>query len=216
MSEENWRAGLPEELRNDEALTSFETPEALASAYLESQKPSDWRTGLPEEMQNSLKDYESLESAITAYSNRVDAPEIPKEYTLPEGVQLNGFNDFARENQLTQSQVDSLIKYQNDMQSQFQTQFEETQTKELNTLLDSWGDKRDSNLAQAQQALRHFDADGEVTKFLEATQAGNNAKVVAFLYRVGEALKEDGHITGVIPTKSKSKDAANVLYPNQI
>ena len=179
----SWKESLGEEIRSDDKLSSFDSVDDLAKAYL-------------------------------------DAPEkiaIPtaEEYDLPEGTP-EAFREFANQNNLGQDQVNSLVDYQMKLQEANAKAFEDNQNAARDELFETWGDKKDANLNLAVRVIQQFDTkEGEMRDFMNATRAGNNPKVIAFLTSVGRALDEDGFLESGVQTPANQKSAAESLYPNQ-
>ena len=162
--------------------------------------------------------FKSVSELAQAYVDSPTARTVPiaGDYTLPENFPLEDFGEFANKAELTQSQVDQLIKYNQRTTDEKTEVYKVAMTQELNKLLDGWGDKRDHNVTLARRALRTFDTtDGQLGNFLKATSSHEHPAVVNFFHNLGKLLEETPYLKSDTMTPKQPKKASDVLYPTQ-
>lgn len=93
MADEHWVDSFEsEDLKSNEALRGYETPEALAQAHVElaNRASQPWTANLPEELQTDenleiLKEYETPEAAASAILKMKQ--ESGSEFTIPDSAE---------------------------------------------------------------------------------------------------------------------------------
>lgn len=205
-----WRAQLPDDLKTNEAFTTYKNVGELAKTYLDATgklrdlegrlansipKPSD--TATPEEK--------------AAYFQALGRPEAPDKYqfepaTLPPGMNIDPsleswFKNTAFEIGLNNGQAGSLYKeymgmlsakYSEAMQTQARVR-EETLTK----LYTEWGDKKTENMETIKRAMAQF-GDKDLVQYFDETGKGNDPALINFFLKVGKAMSEDTFARGNI------------------
>ena len=159
-----------------------------------------------------LQGIESLDALAEALISSPQAPVVPapNEYGLGEGHER--LTEAANKLSLTKAQLDGLMTH-NDTELAF---IDAEYKQGLETLkTGEWKDVFDANLNVAQKTLSHFDKDGEMTKILRESRAGNNPTVVKFLHAIGLTLGEDTFVSGDTTPPNSGKTQAQRLYPKQ-
>lgn len=169
---------LPEDLRANDKLKGFETPEALARAYLDAPPPQ----------------------------------AIPETYTLPEGMSAK-MGDWAKENGFTQTQLDNVLKLQEDFRVYQTNVANKVYTEGRKQLFDSWGENKDANLKIAESVLSTVPSGAKLAQVLKQTGEGGNPLIIGFLHEIGSFLKEGGYLKGSVPRTADVKDPLKARYP---
>lgn len=123
---------------------------------------------------------------------------------MPEGFKADAetigeFGTLAKELNLTQEQAQKLVDFQGKAQGQ-------VMAAQLDAIAQEWtdqtkadkeigGDKFDENLAVAKTALDKF-ATPEFRTFLDASKLGQHPEMVRLMFRVGQAISQDGFVPG--------------------
>lgn len=184
--------------------------------------PSDFRQQLPENLRNDsrLSGFNSVQELAEAAIQQPQKPQVPNpgDYDLPEGVSED-FRQVVHKLGLTQEGVNELMEYANKESQKSSEQLEQANLKELNKLLDNWGDKADYNLQLARRALATFDThDHQMSKLLKNSGASNNPVIVQFLHNLGKMLEESPYLKDIPDPVKNSREPqthANTLYPQQ-
>lgn len=152
------------------------------------------------------------------------APEEYKDFTLPEGIKLEGdaaqaFKGLAKELDLTQDQAQKLadlgVKQAQDGQAR---QAELLKAANAEWTAQSQADKEfggenlGQNLAIARKAMDTF-ATPELKQLLTESGLGNHPEVIRMFFRTGKAISEDGFVSAARGAKPKG-DLASRLYPS--
>jgi len=189
----DWRASLPEDIRDDPSLKPIQNVDGLAKSYVHSQKmlgsdkvvvpgkyaePDEWRqffhkAGLPQE----VNDYD-----ITSKGEEVD-DEFFEDYkkashkagVLPSQAQ-EMFNWY-------------LDKAKNELDSQDREQ-QDTIESSIRTLKTDWGSSYDARVRAAQAAVQHF-GDDNLREYLDSTGIGNDPSLIKVFSKIGETLSDD-------------------------
>lgn len=169
---------LPDDLRANDKLKGFETPEALARAYLEAPPPQ----------------------------------EIPEAYTLPEGMSAK-MGEWAKTNGFTQTQLDNVLKLQEDFRVYQAETANRVYTEGRKQLFDSWGENKDANLKTAEAVLSTVPSGQKLAQVLKQTGEGGNPLIIGFLHEIGSFLKEGGYLKGATPKAADSRDPLKARYP---
>lgn len=158
---------LPEDLRGNEALKAYDSPEKLARAHLETLG----KIPVPPESADKY------------------------EFNVPEGKQVNqdfvnGAKAWFLEAGLSQAQAAKLAEQYIAFEDAQQAAFAKETEKHLSAVKIEWGDNYDANVAVAQQAVKEF-CTPEDAKYLDESGLGNNPALIRMFYRIGQAMSED-------------------------
>ena len=149
------------------------------------------------------------------------APETYKDFTLPEGAEVDGeamteFQALSKELDLSQGQAQKLIDYQvKFVEGQNAKNVEVWKTMKTGWLTDSkaddeiGGQKFDGSVDSAKLALNTFGTPALV-ELLETYGLGNHPEIIRYSARVGEAIGEDKIVSG--GSKGAEKTTAQRIF----
>lgn len=172
----SWLDALPEDLKGNEALKSFEGPEALAKAYL------DTKGKVPEVPESP------------------DAYEIPIQTTdeISKGL-ADKFRAWSHGQGLTKDQAKNLateyFAYSQEVEQSIHQLVEKAEKDGIDTIRKEWGADFDSNLVTAKKAAIRFGGE-DFAKYLEDTKLGSHPAMLRMMHSVGKAISEDTLIEG--------------------
>ncbi|HHI3922224.1 TPA: peptidase [Klebsiella pneumoniae] len=190
-------------------------PQGDQPAQQDGENPSVDGEGQQEKAENQDGEQQKTEKE----QKQEGAPE-KYEFTAAEGVDLDtealkDFEPVARELNLTNEQAQKLVDaYPKILAGVQQRQAEawQAQTEEWAATVKAdkeiGGDKLTANLGVAQRALDTFGTP-ELKEYLNGTGLGNHPELVKAFIKVGQAMSEDGMVTG---KESGQRSAAEVLY----
>lgn len=145
------------------------------------------------------------------------APVVPDEYTfsLGEGLTISDelkaqFTEVAKGANMTQQQVDALMKMHSDVILGF-TRQAENQANEWATECEKQGLLKAENITLAKEAIAMFGGD-EVMQALVDTGAANHPAVMKMLQTIGGLIHEDKPVAG--DNAGKQKTDADILFGN--
>lgn len=154
-----------------------------------------------------------------AAAPKSEAPEQYADFSVPEGVKLEGddlkaVQDFAKDLGLTQEQAQKLVTRDFERQAaadQARAEAAEATRSEWEAAAkadkDYGGDKFEENLGIARKALDAF-GDDELKAFLDLSGRGSHPAVIRAFIKVGKAISEDKLVPAGGQNESKS------FYPN--
>ncbi len=190
-SGDNWRNGVPENIRNEPCLSRFKDVAALAKSYVAAQKLiGAERIAVPKG-----EDEASWEQLY----DRLGRPATPEEYKLNGETTVKvdpytemWFRNTAHQIGLSEKQAVRLKSAWEEM-VQARGQVQAISQEEAQKLLDhemrqEWGSVFEQKHRAAMRAVHRF-ADGEVVSHLEALMGSKSA--LKFFSAVGEAISED-------------------------
>jgi hypothetical protein len=199
MSSDDWRASLPDDLRDNPTLEKYSSVESLAKGYINA---------------SSMLGQDKLVMPKTDedwgdFFNKIGRPEEPAGYEfepvdLPEGTpfdegMLDQFKEIAHNAGLTGKQANELQKwYMEQTGNQFEGMIRNAEDDMANAqtaLRTEWGNAYDQKLNQAMRAIREFGGD-RLAEELDATGLGNNVEIVKAFANAGEKIMGDTTIEG--------------------
>jgi len=202
-------SNLPEGLRNEPSLQTFDTVDKLAKSYVSAVKMIG---GKPENLIEIPKEGENRESIW----NKMGRPEQPNGYDFNEfgddNGELDGFREFAHDTGLTQQQANNILS----LYSQIQEQEAESNDKQLDdmkvqsqiSLQREWGRDYDGKLDYAKRAFGQIGTP-ELSKLMDESGLGSHPEVIRAFSKVGEMLGEDSLVIGSgLGANSMSPDEA--------
>lgn len=212
---DDWREQLGD-LKDNEQLKSFNSITDLANAFI---TKGDWKKdlgdlGTHERIAKVGSVKELAESVINTPPPR-KLPATVDEYKLPENTKVKGLRTMALKNQLSQEQLDGILRFNTDATKAALADIRAKQQEAIGKLKTDWGDKYNEHVNLAQRAFQHFDDEtGSMKQFLTESRAGDNPTVLRFMHNVGKMLQEDGYLKSDDRTVDKGKSAAARLFPN--
>ena len=187
----DWRANLPEDLKNDPTLQNINDPESAAKTLIHQQKMMGNRIPIPKTDEEKAELYTKLGRPESADKYELNIPQEHQQF-FPENA-MNEFKNVAHNLGLNNEQANALIEYQSkaiqaDIEnsgSRLAINKEETEA----SLKQEWGLEYDKNVRAAQRALQVY-GDPEIMELMN-TEAGNNPAVVKLFARLGKEVTED-------------------------
>lgn len=209
---EDWKASLPEEIRNDPSLGSIKDLPSLAKSYVNAQKlVGGEKVAIPKDDADPQWD---------VVFNRLGRPEAPDKYDLvkPEGLSEwdedseKAFREQAHKLGLTTKQAKGLFDWYGNTAVEKVSSFTKAQAdsleKSVGELKSEWGQAFDAKVASAQKAVEFY-GDENLKGWLTETGNGNHPALVKLFAKLGEGLKEDGlrgtQGAGLTPGDAQSK-----------
>lgn len=199
-NENDWRAGLPEELRAEPSLATFKDVGSLAKSYVHAQKLRNERGLIPPKDEAPPEEWEQFYQSI-------GRPESPDKYEfgevkLPDGFEVDAdmekaFREQAHKAGLTPKQAAALrdwyMQHANGMLEGQQTATKESREKAETVLRQEWGGRYDDNLARSQAALQQFlpTEDKEAVLEMLAAGPGNDPRFIKLFFNIAQAMTED-------------------------
>lgn len=189
----DWRASLPEDLREHPAVQKFKTPADLFKSYVELESLlGKKKIPLPESEDDPA--WEQVWKSL-------GVPESEEGYQvdIPEGVEvreevLNEFKSVAKDLKLLPQQADKLARWWIEKESEIlaeQERVAEERVKEAEkSLRKEWGQAFESKLLLARKAVEAVGGE-DLLERLEETGLGNAPVVIKAFARIGEMLSED-------------------------
>lgn len=194
---QDWRTGIPEDLRSDPSLADIKDVGNLAKSYVNSQK-------LIGKNRISLPGEDATDQEWGQFYNSLGRPEQPDAYNfgerpvMPEGVQYDEqfegtFKNLAHTAGLTPKQAkqiyDGYHEYVgNKLTSEGQTS-EAQASQWVDSLKQEFGKAYDERVDLAQRAVETYGSP-ELTEWLDNTGMGNNPMIVKMFAKIGENLAE--------------------------
>ena len=187
----DWRANLPEELKNDPTLQNINDPESAAKTLIHQQKMMGNRIPIPKTDEEKTELYTKLGRPETSDKYELTIEDQYKQY-IPQD-QIYEFQNVAHKIGLNNEQANALIAFQqksiqhelDNQGSRLAVGREETETK----LKEEWGLQYDKNKRAAERAVQVYGTP-ELMELLE-TGAGNHPAVVKLFARLGADITED-------------------------
>lgn len=188
----DWRASLPDDVKNDPAIKDFKTPADWLKSYKSAQsmvgvdkiaKPKpDWK---PEQWQ--------------AYEAAIGVPETPEKYpdakVKVEGLDIDPGSVLEAKKmfktlRLTPEQAQGLLDYHAGMQGR-ELEASKIQGKQaLDTLQAEWKDQFKLNMQVASAVVKQHGSP-ELAEYLEKSGLGNNVALIKLLHKFGTMTAED-------------------------
>lgn len=150
------------------------------------------------------------------------APEKYEDFKLPDGFQaepeaLKGFQQTAKELNLSQEQAQKLIEFQ----AQHVAKLQEQQAATWTDLREGWkkeslkvlGPKSDESLALVARSRDRFSSP-ELNKLLNESGLGDHPAVIKHFIELGKQISEDTVVDGKPASGNTNKTIAEILYPN--
>lgn len=189
---QDWKAALPDELKNDATLQNFKDIESLAKTVVHQQKVLGSRIPLPKNDDEYNEIYTKLGRPEDPSKYEVNIPQDYQQFFKKENI--DEFKNVAHKIGLNNKQVNALLDYQvNSIKYEMENEpasiaAEKDQTEQM--LKQEWGYDYDKNVRAATRALNVY-GDDELRDLINNTSAGNNPAVIKFFAKLGAEITED-------------------------
>ena len=192
----DWRASLPQEIRDLPTFGKFKDVSSLAQSYaeLERWKGQSGKVAIPAS--------DAPPEAWGEVFKAIGRPDDPAGYDLkaPEGapIQVEVLPEFAKvahEAGLSKAQAAKLVEWFGGHAGQqaqaMQAQQAQAMEQGVATLRQEWGNTFDTNVAAAQRAVRLYGGD-DLIKTLNDTGLGSHPAIVKTFANIGKLAQEHG------------------------
>lgn len=217
----DWRAGIPDEIREHASLKDLDGVGALATKLI-SAEGMIGRDKVVVPTKTSSDDERRQFYTAIGCPEKADGYEVPTE-NMPENMQLDeaqtkAFMSEAHKMGLTKQQAAHLIRYDATRHATALAQLVETQstarTEGEATLKKDFGNAYDQNIALAKRAISELGSES-LAKALTESGFGDHPEMIKMMAKVGQFIAEDSVIGGgpqsfeLSPEDAKAKIAAN-------
>ena len=190
---DNWRDGLPEDIRNEKSLDAIKSIGALAQSYVHAQKSIGANKVVVPTENSTAEEWAAFYTACgrpdKAEAYTTDGIKLPDGVTLDE-TQMAAFRKFAFDHGLTQKAFAEAVAFDvsrvqaaaQAAQAAADAEYENTLTK----LQQEYGSRADTVVAQCNQTIRTFG----LGKVLREHGLLNNFEVISALAAIGKSIGE--------------------------
>lgn len=219
-SEGNWYDSLPQDMREDQNITKFDSVEAMGKSWLNAQRLIG-ADKIP--MPQTDEDWGNV-------YNRLGRPEDVTGYQIeaPEGAEINqdmqdSFLSTAHNLGLNQKQVEGLAAWQFEQGANADTQSQQASeqafTEAMNGLKNEWGGAFEQNANIAVRAAGEFLGDND-KQFLESAKVdgvalGDHPAFLKLFNNIGKQMMEGSKLEGIgsemAKTPQEMEDERNSL-----
>jgi len=211
-------ADLPEGLRAEPSLQTFDSVDKLAKSYVNAVKKIG---GDPANLVSVPQGNESWDN----FYNQMGRPDTPEGYEFGEDPdnELEFYRNATHQLGLTQDQAQNMLElYASVQEEQNEANEKSTADFAVNSQIElkrEWGVDYDGNLDQAQRAFGQFSTP-EFNAFMDETGLGNHPELVKAFAKIGAMLGEDRLIVGTGLGQSRvtphdAKDQIQSLYSDR-
>jgi len=186
-------SSMPEGLRDEPSLQTFDSVDKLAKSYVNAVKKIG---GNPDNLISLPQEGESWDNLF----NQIGRPEKPDGYDFgdDDGV-LDDYREFAHQTGLTQDQAENILNLYGDIQEQEHNQHvKDLEDLELDTKINlqkEWGNKYEGKVDMATRAFAQFTSP-ELRTIINKTGLGNHPEMIRAFSKIGESLGEDSLVVG--------------------
>ena len=211
-------SSMPEGLRDEPSLQTFDSVDKLAKSYVNAVKKIG---GNPDNMINIPQEGESWDHVY----NQLGRPDRSDGYDLgedDEGV-LDDFKQFSHDIGLTQHQAENILGAYNDIQEQeaenFQQSIKDLEVHSTIELQKEWGKNFEGNMDYAKRAYSQFATPG-LSEVLDETGLGNHPEMIRAFSKIGQLLGEESLAVGTGLGQSQmspqaAQEEIQALYSDQ-
>ena len=184
---------LPEGLRAEPSLQTFDSVDKLAKSYVNAVKKIG---GDPANLVNLPQEGESWDN----FYNQIGRPETPEGYDFgDDGGDLDFYRQATHQLGLTQDQAANMLELyasveeeQKEAQQKASADFAVESQIELKR---EWQQNYDAKLDQAQRAFAQFSTP-EFNQIMDETGLGNHPEVIKAFAKIGSMIGEDQLVVG--------------------
>lgn len=193
----DWRASLPEDIKNEPSLKDFKDTAALAKSYVHAQRMIGQKRLAAPDAKWTDKDWDQ-------FYNSIGRPESPDKYGTPE-VQFEGDAKWDDEKLkaakiemhklgLTDRQAKGLLQYyagiiNGQIKGSVESRSKSYEEAER-VLKEEYKDSFDSKLDTAKSVLKKFGSEDLIKSLVDAG-FDNDPRLVKFLVSIGSSMMED-------------------------
>ena len=193
----DWKASLPEDLRNDPSLSDIKDVGSMAKSYINGQK-------LIGKNRIALPDGNATDEEMSSFYSQIGRPEKSDGYkfgerpALPEGLDYDEafesqFRDLSYKAGLTSTQAKAIYDGYHDYISK-KAELEGTSASAqneqwVNALKKDLGKAYDERIDLATRAVDAYGGD-DLKKWLDSTGNGNNPMFVKLFAKIGEGIAD--------------------------
>jgi hypothetical protein len=217
---DDWRVGLPEDIRGEKSLASFKSVADLAKSHVSAQKRLGGSIALPgkdakpEELQalrSKLAEAGVIE-APPAKPEEYKATLAPREDGTPVDEQLmSAFRQRAHAAGMTDKQAQAMLDLYGENIAGAQLKIAGSRAETMAALEREWGGATPRQIALANRALSDADPDGELTRILVGTGLANHPAMIKHFARVGRERAEDDPTWAADMSTGSAEDARTQL-----
>lgn len=212
-----WVAQLPDDLKNNETVTSYKTLGDLGKAHIETVgKVKEFEGKIANDYIPKLKD-NATDAERTAFYAALGRPESPDKYDFggdTKELPLDAwYRQTAYELGLSQSQAKVLFeKYQGIVQQQVnaaEQKRQESLTAGMETIKKEWGAKYEQNAAIVKAVNQIVANDDEAKNWITAHNAENDPFLTRLFLKIAPALLDDKAIQSAATPQKTTKLGMN-------
>jgi len=222
--ESNWYDTLPQDMRDDQNITKFDSVEAMGKSWLNAQRLIG-ADKIP--MPQTDEDWGNT-------FNRLGRPEEASGYevNIPEGIEVSAENqtkflEFSHKIGLNQKQVQEFVDWDIEQKStatEAHDSATESATNEaISGLKSEWGAAFDQNVGIANRAINEFVNETELSflqdNSIDGVKLADHPVMVKLFANVGKGMMESGKLEGVgseqAMTPNEMQEKANTLMSNK-
>jgi hypothetical protein len=202
----DWRASLPDDLKNEPSLQVFKDPSALAKSYVHAQK----QIGADKIVLPNPK-YETPEDWNEIY-NKLGRPESPDKYELEVKENMDerfveGFKEAAHKSGLRPQQVEGLFGWYQEqataMQEAHDKQAEIQRDKQITELKNEWGQAFDTRTQDASTLFKKYVPE-DVQAHMDKMGYSNDPLMVKAFATLADKFLSEGDRVGADPSGHKA------------
>ena len=204
---------LPEGLRAEPSLQTFDSVDKLAKSYVNAVKKIG---GDPANLVSLPQEGESWDN----FYNQTGRPETPDGYDFgDDGGDLDFYREAVHQIGLSQEQAQHMLDlYANVQEEQNEAQEKATADFAVESQIQlkrEWQQNYDGNLDQAQRAFAQFSTP-EFNEIMDETGLGNHPEVIKAFAKIGSMLGEDKLVvgTGLGQSALSTHDAKEAIAAN--
>ena len=228
---DDWRAALPEELRNDPTIAQTKDVVSLAKQLVDAQKMigSSVRMPGPDASKEDVQEFiskvqqripnlavlpgdEATDEDWDSFYKAAGRPEDPNGYEFPEIKDQDGnvvddpvwkenFKKIAHEAGLSPKQAQKIYEFRAQELMQRQQVMAQTRQQTLKALQEEFGPDWEQVVARGQKAVEAL-ADPELRQLIGETPVGNHPGMVKLFAKIGEMIGEPGVFGEGTPAKA--------------
>lgn len=211
-TEQDWRAGLPEDLRAEKSLESFKSVSDVAKGFIETKKMMGSAIKLPKADAPDTE-WEPIYSRL-GRPESADKYEFKRPENLPEGMTYQedlekNFKEQAHKLGFNNRQAQGLLDWFSGSQVEKFKEQKAAQEASIGELKKEWGGDYDKNLGLAQRAFKEL-GDEKTAKYLIDSGIGNDPALLRLFAKAGGLLGEAPFIVGEPHTEASDADALEV------